>query len=119
MLTLRFAKDEGGIPPWVKHAVIAIAVIGGGYLVYAAWRSGDQPLKATLMCSTPGCGYVRSEASQVGEVLPVKCPKCGQNSLLPAFNCPKCKTVNIWNENRGLPPPTKCSKCGQEVRHGT
>jgi uncharacterized OB-fold protein len=119
MLKQCIAKEEGGVPPWVKHAIIAIAVIAGGYFIYAAWRSSDRQLEATLMCSTQGCGYLRTEALQVGEMLPARCPKCGKDSLLPAFNCPKCKTVNIWNENRGLPPPTKCSKCGQEVRHGT
>jgi hypothetical protein len=119
MLTMRFAKDDGGVPPWVKYTVIVLAVAVGGFFLLKAWQGIDAPAEATLMCSTPKCEYVRTEALQVGEMLPAKCPKCGKDSLLPAFNCPKCKTVNIWNENRGLPPPTKCSKCGQEVRHGT
>jgi hypothetical protein len=119
MAKQQVAKDVRGIPPWITYTIIAAAVIAGVYFTYAAWTKGDRPLEAALMCSTPGCGHLRVDALQVGEMLPAKCPKCGKDSLLPAFYCPKCKTVNIWNENRGLPPPTKCSKCGQEVRHGT
>lgn len=110
-----FTNEGGGVKPWVVWGILALAIVTGSYFIYGAWN-GSNELKATLMCSE--CGNIRTEALAVGEMLPATCSKCGKNAMLPAFHCPSCKTVNIWNENRGLPPPTKCRKCGQEVRHG-
>lgn len=102
--------------PWILHALGVMVVMVAGYVAYSVW-AGPGELKATLMCATPGCAHIRAEALAVGEMLPAACPKCGQASLLPAFHCPHCRSVNIWNENRGLPPPTRCARCGREVRH--
>lgn len=119
MLKQLFANDDGSVKPWVVYAVLAIAVVGGGMVVYARWKSSDQPLTSTVMCASPGCGYLDQRVQEVGEAWPQKCPKCGQEALFVAFSCRKCGAPNIWNENRGLPPPTKCIKCGQENRHGS
>ena len=118
MFTQCFAKDEGGIPPWIKYAVIVAAVIVGGYVVYAAWTRSERAPEAFVLCADPKCGYVEERVLQPGEDVPQKCPKCGQLTFYPAFPCRGCKTPLIWNENRHLPPPTKCPKCGRENRHG-
>ena len=119
MLKQRFAKEEGGVPPWVPYAVIALAVMTGGYFIYAAWTKGDRPLASTLMCLDAKCGATQERVMEVGEEWPQVCPKCGKKTLIPAVLCRKCKAPLILNENRGLPPPTKCPKCGQENRHGS
>ena len=110
-------EDGGGVKPWVTYAVIGIAVFIGGYFVYGAWTKGDRPNTVTLMCSTKGCGYTRAEALQVGETLPLKCPKCGKDTVVVAYRCPDCKTPVILNEEIGLNPPARCPKCGAEVWH--
>jgi hypothetical protein len=115
----RFAKDERGFPPWIKYAIIALAVMGAGCLIYAVWTGGDQPTKVTLMCLDAKCAATQVRAEEIGEEWPQTCPKCGQKTLVKASLCRKCKAPLILNENRGLPPPTKCPKCGQENRHGS
>ncbi|MEP0844630.1 MAG: hypothetical protein HRF43_18170 [Phycisphaerae bacterium] len=94
--------------------VLVLAGLAGACAAWAWWGTGD--LKSTLMCSA-GCGYIRAGTLSAGDMLPATCPRCGRNSLVPAFHCPKCRSVNVWNESRGLPPPTRCGKCGQEVWH--
>ena len=118
MFTQRFAKEEGGIPPWIKYAIIAAAVAVSGYVLYAAWTKGDHSPIAFVICADPKCGYVEERSLQVGEDVPQKCPKCGKQTFYPGFPCRGCKTPLIWNENRRLPPPTKCPKCGMENWHG-
>jgi hypothetical protein len=115
----RTDQDGGGVPPWIKYAIIAVAVVAGGYFVYAAWTKSDQPAAATLMCLDAKCNKSVERVLEVGEDWPQTCPKCGQKTLVPAVLCKKCKAPLILNENRGLPPPTKCPKCGQENRHGS
>jgi len=99
----------------------AAVLAGLGIVAVAIWviwsrASTTQPV--VMMCMTPGCGYQRQRALQVGETFPLVCPRCGKKSVAPAFRCPKCGTPNVWNEDRGLKPPTRCTKCGEEIRHG-
>lgn len=98
-------------------AALGLAAAVVGIFAYRAFTGGGTP-DVALMCMTPGCGTLRERPLELGESLPARCPACDKSSLVPAFTCPQCGTPNIWNEDRGLPPPTKCSKCGKEVRHG-
>jgi len=98
-------------------AVSGAVVLIGGYFAWAAWSGRSRPQDVAMLCSNPKCGYTRAQPLQVGESLPMPCPKCGQQTLMAAFRCPKCGTPNIWNENRNALPPTKCRKCGHENYH--
>jgi hypothetical protein len=118
MLKDLFASKEGGVKPWVTYAILAIAVIVGGYFLYNAWAGTDRPLPAVWLCANPNCGYTERRVIEPGAESPQECPKCHQKTLWIAFRCHKCGNPLIWNENRGLPPPTKCPKCGEENRHG-
>ncbi len=119
MLKDVFMYDEGGVKPWVTYAVIALAVIVGGYFVYGAWTQGEKPQDVTMKCATAGCGYATSLRPAIGTAIPGKCPKCGRESVFVAHFCPKCKEPVVLNENLGLKPPTKCPKCGAEVYYGS
>lgn len=110
------ANEDGGVKPWVTYGVVLIAVLVGGYFVRGAWNAGSHPEKAAMLCVK--CGYTRADELQVGDIPPLKCPKCDQQSLYPAFPCTKCGTPNVWNENLGSKGPTKCRKCGAENFHG-
>ncbi len=118
MLKNMFTYDDGGVKPWVKYAALVIAVGAGGYFVYTGWSSEDASQEVTMMCLTEGCDYKTSRPLEFGEVLPAKCPKCGKNSLVPAFTCKGCGKPLILNEDRGLKPPTICPYCGKEVWYG-
>jgi DNA-directed RNA polymerase subunit RPC12/RpoP len=113
-----FLLPDGGVKPWVTYAVLTLAVVEGGYFVYAAWTAEDKPTAGTWICMTPSCGRSVRRGPQLGENMPAKCPKCGNESLVPAYSCPGCKTPLALNEYRGTPPPTKCRNCGLEVWYG-
>lgn len=113
-----FSNSDGSVKPWVAYTLIAVVMIGAGYLIYRAWQGNDRPLPAVWLCADLKCGYTEERVIEPGAESPQKCPKCGQNTLWIAFRCRKCGNPLIWNENRGLKPPTKCPKCGQENRHG-
>jgi len=113
-----FVEDDGRLRPHVAWGAIALAVGASLYFGYRAWSRDSRSHRVALMCMTEGCDYQREESLQVGETLPLKCPKCGKMSVVPSFTCPNCGTPNVWNEDRGLKPPTKCTKCGKENYHG-
>jgi len=108
------SPDRGKLVVW---AVIGVAVLALAYFAWGAWSSRSRAQDVAMLCSNPKCGYTRAEPLQVGESLPMTCPRCGQRTLMAAFRCPKCGTPNIWNENRNALPPTKCRKCGRENYH--
>ena len=111
--------NSGGVPSAFRWVLVVVGALAVGGAVYYAWtRSGDPPLTASLICVTDGCGYTDSRSLEIGETLPGKCPKCGKDSVFSAFLCPKCKTPNVMNADRGLPGATKCSKCQSEIHHG-
>jgi len=114
----RMLYRDGQLRPAVAYGIICAVVAVAGYMVYTAWAGSGSSRPVAMMCMTPDCGYTRSERLQVGETFPAPCPRCGKNSLVPAFVCKECGTVNVWNEDRGLSPPTRCTKCGREVYHG-
>ncbi len=97
-----------------------IAVLLAGYLVWDAWaKQGlSKPVPVVLLCATTQCAYTETRPLHEGEILPVKCSKCGAQSLYTSMSCPKCQTRNVLNELRGLPAPSKCSKCGTELHYG-
>lgn len=110
------SSNERVLKPWMTYSILALAVLVSGYFIYGAWK-GPSELEPSLMCCK--CGYTQTGELEVGMILPAQCPKCGQDAaLMTTFSCPKCRTINIWNEDLKLPPPTRCRKCGQEVRHG-
>src|SRR5437899_3000145 len=111
-----FKNNNGGGKPWVTYGVVAVVLLVGGYFVRAAWHKGDKPEDAKLLCVE--CGYTSSRTLEIGEASPIKCPKCGKQSLYPAIKCPKCGAPNVWNADRGIPGVTKCKKCGAEIHRG-
>jgi len=113
-----FMNEDGTVKPSAFYGLIAILILVGAYFAYRAWRSGDQPLSVTMACWSERCGYARTNPPELGEVIPAICPKCGKQTLAPAYRCAKCGTINVWNTYRNLNVPDKCSKCGQEARRG-
>lgn len=100
--------------------VLLIVVVVGSIGAWA-WFQPDkslQPNAPRLLCATAGCGFTVQRPLQMNEILPAKCPKCGNNSLFNARQCPSCRTQLVMDEDRGLPGPTKCPKCGTIVEHG-
>ena len=111
--------DEGGhLRSFVPWTGIVVSLAVASFYAYRAWTRDSGPHSVAMMCMTPGCDYRRSESLQVGETLPLECPKCGKKSVVPSFSCPACGAANVWNEDRGLKPPTKCTQCGKESYHG-
>ena len=76
--------EDGAVKPGVMYGLIAVLVLGGGYLTYRWLHAGSESLVVKQACWTPGCGYTRSDVPQVGEVIPGVCPKCGKTSVAPA-----------------------------------
>ncbi len=113
-----FYNDEDQFRPAVSYAVVGLAILLCGYYVYAKWNGSDQAVETNLKCSTSGCAYISERPLQVGEKIPLQCPKCDQRAVYPALPCPKCGTPNVLNQYLGKKPPTKCSKCGTELRYG-
>lgn len=111
-------NDDEQMRPGVLYGLIALAIGIGAYFVYANWTSADEPVAIARMCVTQGCGYTSTQDLQLGETFPGKCPSCGKDSVYIALRCPKCKTANVLNEDRGIKGPTKCSRCGTELRYG-
>jgi len=111
------AQDGPDRRKLVAGVLIGAIVLIGAYFAWTALSSRSRPQDVAMLCSNPKCAYTRAEALQVGETLPMTCPKCGQRTLMAAFRCPQCGTPNIWNENRNALPPTKCRKCGRENYH--
>ena len=42
--------------------------------------------------------------------LPLRCPKCGMDSLVKAIECPKCGEIYIEDTSKEF--PDECPKCG-------
>jgi len=112
-----FTSDDGSVRPWVTYGATGLVILVVVYIAYAAWMSSGASQEITMMCMTEGCGYKTSRPLKLGERLPAKCPRCGKNSLVPAFKCRKCGEPLILNQDRGLPPPTICPNC-KEPRKG-
>ena len=82
-------------------------------------ESGGQ---VQFLCINPQCGYafessgeeldkLKSEGIAMAEMPPLKCPKCGQNSVYAAIKCGKCGNVFIPNYENAE-EYDKCPKCG-------
>ena len=112
-----FKTEDGDVKPIVRYGIIVVAVAVLGFLAYRAWFGGEGARSIALACTTEGCGYTREKKPEIGEMLPLICPECGKRSVVPAFRCRNCGTLNAWNESKGLTPPTPCVKCGQERFH--
>lgn len=110
--------EDGAVKPGVLYGLIAVLVLGGGYLGYRWLHAGSESMVVNMACWTTGCGYTRSDVPQVGELVPGVCPKCGKTSVAPAYRCRGCGTVNVWNTYRNPGVPDKCSKCGREAKYG-
>jgi hypothetical protein len=104
---------------WLTYGVLVTAIIVASIFIYRHWTRNSSNAPVAMMCMTPGCSYMRSESLSVGDTVPMECPKCNKKSVVPAFKCRRCGTLNIYNEYRGLKPPTKCTKCGKEAYHGS
>jgi hypothetical protein len=110
-------SDEAGLPDWVKY-IVALALLAViAYFSFKACVGETRSQSIELMCSNPDCDYTRETRLQVGETLPLECPKCGKATVVPGFKCPDCGMLNTWNEDRGEAPPTPCTKCGRQVYH--
>jgi len=117
MLKRLIMNDEGMVRSPAAYAMIALAVLIVGVFAYRAWTADQGPMRGTWICWE--CGRVDKVTPSLDMRLPGKCPKCDQQSFVPAYLCPRCKAPVALNEYRGLKPPTKCPKCGAEVRHGS
>lgn len=113
-----FHDDEGTLRPWVGYAAYSITILVGAYLLYGAWIGSDNPQQVNLKCRTQGCPYASKKKLQPGGSFPMQCPRCGEDSLVPAFPCANCNTPVILNSMRGDDSPTLCPECGQEVWYG-
>ncbi|HOW17548.1 MAG TPA: hypothetical protein PLC79_00815 [Phycisphaerae bacterium] len=114
--------EDGRTKPAGAIAVVLVLVVSCSALGYYIWKGGldlgggEPQLDSAAKCWT--CGYECVRRPTPGEPTVAVCPKCGKQTLAPAFRCKKCKTLVVLNEYRGGTPPTKCPKCGTEVRHG-
>jgi hypothetical protein len=96
--------------------VFAVFVIA--CTVYGLWKRMDSVRHVPFKCTNGKCLLETSRPLTVDEVYPAPCPACDQKTLLPAFPCPECGAINIWNEDRGGEPPTICHQCQHECYHG-
>ena len=92
-------------------AVLGVGVFG--YRYFARSQAGAPP---NLMCVTLACGYQTRRQLRVGDVLPLRCPRCGQRSVYGTHICKRCGTAVVLNRQRGIDRSTFCPQCGQEVR---
>lgn len=118
MIKSWFVNEDGRLRSYVPWTILVLALAFASMWVYRVWTRDSGSHAVAMMCKTPGCSFTRAEKLQVGETLPLECPKCGNKSVVPSFACKACGTPNVWNEDRGLKPPTKCTKCGKEHYHG-
>ncbi|UCD28950.1 MAG: hypothetical protein JSV03_00245 [Planctomycetota bacterium] len=121
MVKIQFSDDEGSFkfPPWVIYVAIGLVVVVGVYIVHATWTEGDKPLSSPWVCLTEDCGQVESIVPKLGDPAPpLICSKCGNKSLVPAYNCPHCGSLVVMNYWRGITGTTRCAKCDQEVNYG-
>ncbi len=108
------ARKQIPAVPTVLILVGILAVLG-----YFFYRGGGEPqIDSPVKCWS--CEFTEFRKARIGEATVGKCPKCGKETLAPAWRCPnpECGELVVSNEYRNLPPPTKCPKCGTEVRHG-
>lgn len=104
---------------WIVILAGVLVVGAAVYLVRGA-RNPEAPagMKTNFLCVSEGCGFQESRALKSGETMPLRCPKCGKNSLYVSQTCPQCGQANVMNELRGLSGPSRCTQCGTEIRHG-
>jgi hypothetical protein len=108
-------NDDGGVKPWVTYTTVALVVVVAGYVVWGAMNKADRPHGLTMACSTPGCDFGDRMAPDPDAELPLKCPKCKQQSVWPGVNCPACKEPNVMGDDGKV----KCRKCGREFGRGS
>ncbi len=110
---------DGRTKPIGVAVVVLVLVVSGVAVARYMWKAdyggGLPQIESPVKCYS--CGYITSEKLELGTVA-TKCPKCGKATMLAAYKCKKCGTLEVLNEDRGLPRPTKCPKCGTEIRHG-
>ena len=64
--------------------------------------------KYPLICED--CGHTEERTLPRGsEELPLKCPKCGKDTLVSKFICPQCGKPYAYNPKS---PPSQCPHCG-------
>ena len=101
---------------WLTRTCIVVVILSCGYMVYAALRTDVASRSIAMMC--PACGYTDEHSLSLGDTIPMTCPRCGKQTLYPAFRCKTCGAINIWNEYLGKQPPTFCVECNQKHVHG-
>ncbi len=119
MLKQLVVNDDGTVKPAFVYTILVVAILVAGYIVVRVFRTEtDRPIAVQMMCWTEGCGYTQASAPKIGDQIPAKCPKCGNDTLAPSYTCPRCGKISVWNCYRGVAEPDKCAGCGQEVRYG-
>ncbi len=112
--------------------IIIILALGGAVSLWLWWRShsgiiagmDSVPAGETVWvkCSNPACGasyemnlkeYYKEVGKKVSymRVPPIKCKKCGKESLFRAIKCKKCGYVFFPYEGSAT-IRNKCPKCG-------
>ncbi len=98
----------------VLIALAGLALVGGAVWLHFALREptdvtspGAPPVY--VQCIVADCGYRGVAHLKPGQGFPVKCPKCGQNSCQPVWECRDCGEQFL---PRGRPAEVKCPRCG-------
>ena len=106
--------------------VIGCIAIAAAITVITNWGSSSGGPKTEgqiqFLCINPKCGYAFESSGEElnkleeqgvsrGDMPPMKCPQCGQNSAYFAIKCGKCGNVFIPNYENPK-EYDKCPKCG-------
>jgi predicted Zn-ribbon and HTH transcriptional regulator len=102
-----------------RGVAVGIIIVGlaSGLVAYLLLGRPRQ-LAPNLMCVTAGCGYQANRSLQIGEILPLTCPRCGRRSVYGTHVCRQCGTAVVLKRQQGINAPTYCPQCGREVIRG-
>ncbi len=100
----------------VGGLIACVAMGTTAYWLFAKDAGADR--QPNLMCVSTGCGYRATRRLRVGEILPLRCPRCEERSVYGTHLCGGWGTAVVLNRQRGIDMPTYCPKCKAEVRRG-
>lgn len=94
-------------------ALAGLALIGGAVWLYLALHTPTEAVGTgvplvQVQCIVPGCAQRTTLRLSGKEVFPVRCPKCGQNSCQPLWECRDCGEQFLA---RGRQAELVCPRC--------
>jgi hypothetical protein len=118
--------NESVKKPLLIAVVVGCLVIAAAVFYYTRSSSSSIPSefakqKIWVKCSDAECGnayemnkqayfeWAEKNAAASG-VPPMKCPKCGKDSVFQAEKCESCGEIFIYGSSQGF--PDTCPKCG-------